>query len=276
MKRTNLILAIVGAIFALILIIVLSRSMGPSAGPVKNVVVAKRDILPRTIITEDMVILKGVPENFKQPKAFERIEDVIGRVSIVPLPAGTQITSSSTDTLERAGLDFVIPTGMRAVTIPVDAISSVAGQVSPGSNVDIFLTVEFSEGPGSPYSGFFTKLLMTNVTVLAVEWRKERMTREDLLIEQRERRAEGTAPTINIGGERRYPANVTLLATLTDSQRLIMAQNVGKLTLVLKNYADKLPVPPIEDYYATSLVGDKKIKKPIIRWEEIRGGVTGR
>lgn len=275
MRRTNLILAIVGAIFALILIIVLSRSMGPGAGPVKNVVVAKKDILPRTIITEDMVMLKGVPENYKQPKAFERIEDVIGRVSIVPLPAGTQITSSSTDTLERAGLDFIIPTGMRAVTIPVDSITSVAGQVSPGSNVDIFLTVEFSEGPGSPYSGFFTKLLMTNVTVLAVEWRKERMTREDLLLEQRERRTEG-APTINIGGERRYPANVTLLTTLADAQRLIMAQNVGKLTLVLKNYADKLPVPPLEDYYATSLVGDKKIKKPVFSWEEIRGGVIGR
>jgi pilus assembly protein CpaB len=275
MKRTNVILAVVGAIFALILIIVLSRSMGPSAGPVKNVVVAKKDILPRTIITEDMVQLKGVPENFKQPKAFERIEDVIGRVSIVPLPAGTQITSSSTDTLERAGLDFVIPTGMRAVTIPVDAITSVAGQVSPGSNVDIFLTVEYSEGPGSPFSGFFTKLLMTNVTVLAVEWRKERATREDLLLEQKERRG-GEAPTINIGGERRYPANVTLLTTLTDAQRLIMAQNVGKLTLVLKNYADKLPVPPIEDYYATSLVGDKKIKKPILRWEEIRGGALSR
>ncbi len=275
MKRTNVILAIVGAIFALILIIVLSRSMGPSAGPVKNVVVAKKDILPRTIITEDMVQLKGIPENFKQPKAFERIEDVIGRVSIVPLPAGTQISASSTDTLERAGLDFVIPTGMRAVTIPVDMITSVAGQVSPGSNVDIFLTVEYSEGPGSPFSGFFTKLLMTNVTVLAVEWRKERATREDLLLEQRARRTEG-APTINIGGERRYPANVTLLTNLTDAQRLIMAQNVGKLTLVLKNYADKLPVPPIEDYYATSLVGDKKIRKPILRWEEIRGGALSR
>lgn len=275
MKRTNVILAIVGAIFALILIIVLSRSMGPSAGPVKNVVVAKKDILPKTIITEDMVQLKGIPENFRQPKAFERIEDVIGRVSIVPLPAGTQISSSSIDTLERAGLDFVIPTGMRAVTIPVDMITSVAGQVSPGSNVDIFLTVEYSEGAGSPFSGFFTKLLMTNVSVLAVEWRKERATREDLLLEQRERRAEG-ATTINIGGERRYPANVTLLTNLTDAQRLIMAQNVGKLTLVLKNYADKLPVPPVEDYYATSLVGDKKIKKPILRWEEIRGGALSR
>lgn len=275
MKRTNVILAIVGAVFALILIIVLSQSMGPSAGPVKNVVVAKKDILPKTIITEDMVQLKGIPENFRQPKAFERIEDVIGRVSIVPLPAGTQISSSSVDTLERAGLDFVIPTGMRAVTIPVDMITSVAGQVSPGSNVDIFLTVEYSEGAGSPFSGFFTKLLMTNVSVLAVEWRKERATREDLLLEQRERRAEG-APTINIGGERRYPANVTLLTNLTDAQRLIMAQNVGKLTLVLKNYADKLPVPPVEDYYATSLVGDKKIKKPILRWEEIRGGALSR
>ncbi|MGQ9618030.1 MAG: Flp pilus assembly protein CpaB [Candidatus Aminicenantia bacterium] len=274
-KRTALVLAIVVGILALILIIALSGARGPAGGPLKNVVYAKKDILPRTIITEDLVEIRRVPENFKQPKAFERIEDVVGRVSVVPLPAGAQISATSTDTLERAGLDFVIPAGMRAVTIPVDSITSVAGQVSPGSNVDIFLTVEYSEGPGSPFSGFFTKLLMTNVTVLAVEWRKERMTREDLLLEK-ERAGTATAPTINIGGERRYPANVTLLASLTDSQRLIMAQNVGKLTLVLKNYADKLPVPPIEDYYATSLVGDKKVRKPIIRWEEIRGGALSR
>ncbi len=274
-KGTRLIVAGVLGILAVILIIALSGTRGPAGGPLKNVVTAKKDILPRTIITENMVEIRKVPEKFRQPKAFERIEDVIGRVAIVPLPAGSQISTSSTDTLERAGLDFVIPTGMRAVTIPVDSITSVAGQVSPGSNVDIFLTVEYSEGAGSPFSGFFTKLLMTNVTVLAVEWRKERMTREDLLIEQRERRTEG-APTINIGGERRYPTNVTLLTNLTDAQRLIMAQNVGRLTLVLKNYADKLPVPPVEDYYATSLVGDKKIRKPVIRWEEIRGGALSR
>jgi pilus assembly protein CpaB len=61
----------------------------------------------------------------------------------------------------RQGLTFVIPDGMRAVTVALDAISGVGGFVYPGDRVDVLVT--FQQGEVA-----VTKMILQNVEVLAM------------------------------------------------------------------------------------------------------------
>ena len=73
--------------------------------------------------------------------------------------------------------------GMRAITVPVNLTSSVAGFVSPGDKVDVLFTFELVKnaveggdvtglkGSGNDRNLNFTEVLLPNVRVLAVDTR---------------------------------------------------------------------------------------------------------
>ncbi|MEW6457222.1 MAG: Flp pilus assembly protein CpaB [Acidobacteriota bacterium] len=281
-RRTAIIIAVVVSLLSLILIlIILSASKGIERGPVTHVVIAKKDILAKTIIEFDMVEIRNIPQAFKQPSALVDPKDAIGKVALVPIVKDSQILATNIDTLEKAGLDFTVKTGMRAVTISVDEIRSVAGQINPGSKVDIFGTFEYAEGEKSPALGVFTKLLLADVEIIAVETKKGRLTLEDLLTEEQIQRMQAEGKTSAIGGmkaeitQEKYPSNVTLLTKIEDAQMLIEAQTIGRITLILRNPSDKLPMPPLEEFHASKILGTKKyVRSPAAMWEEIRAGRT--
>ena len=60
------------------------------------------------------------------------------------------------------GLPVIIPQGMRAMSIKVDEIVGVAGFVTPGTRVDVLLTVSL---PGQREPD--TRVIMQNVQALA-------------------------------------------------------------------------------------------------------------
>ena len=109
-------------------------------------------------------------------------------------------------------MPLLIPFGMRAVSVPVDEVSDVAGFVLPHSRVDVLVSTQGgSTGPDRAFS----KVVLQNVEVLAVAQEVE---------EQKD------APTV--------VKVVTLLVTPQEAERLALASRSGTLRLAMRNYND--------------------------------------
>ncbi len=105
----------------------------------ENVVEASQDIPAYSEITADMVTLVQVPEGSAHPKAARSADEVVGYVTESLIVAGEEILPEK---LKRpgesdSGMSYIIPEGMRAVTISVDEISGVAGFLQRGDYVDV-------------------------------------------------------------------------------------------------------------------------------------------
>jgi pilus assembly protein CpaB len=109
-------------------------------------------------------------------------------------------------------MPLLIPFGMRAVSVPVDEVSDVAGFVLPHTRVDVLVATENSEGSGGKA---FSKVILQNVEVLAVAQEVEQKKDEPTVVKV-----------------------VTLLVTPQESERLALASHSGTLRLAMRNYND--------------------------------------
>src|SRR5258708_11209372 len=108
-------------------------------------------------------------------------------------------------------MPLLIPFGMRAVSVPVDEVSDVAGFVLPHTRVDV-LVATTGEGAGDKA---FSKVILQNVEVLAVAQEVEQKKDEPTVVKV-----------------------VTLLVTPQESERLALASHSGSLRLAMRNYND--------------------------------------
>jgi len=110
---------------------------------------------------------------------------------------------------QRASLSVLLEEGKRAVTVRVDDVRGVAGFVLPGDRVDVVLTRSVSrpQGPAENVSD----VLLQHVKVLAV----------DQVVNERQE-----APTV--------AKAVTLEVATDQAQKVILATNIGKLSLILR------------------------------------------
>jgi pilus assembly protein CpaB len=110
-------------------------------------------------------------------------------------------------------LPLLIPSGMRAVSVPVDEVSDIAGFVLPHARVDILVAVSSGGNADKPFS----KIVLQNVEVLAVAQEIE-----------------------NINADKPEVVKVvTLLVTPEEAERLTLASREGSLRLAMRNYEDK-------------------------------------
>jgi pilus assembly protein CpaB len=107
-------------------------------------------------------------------------------------------------------LPFLIPNGMRAMSIPVTPVSDMAGMILPHTRVDVLVTSE-AGGPAER-----TRIVLQDVEVLAAQ------TKLDV-------------PT----NEPQHAEVVTLLVTPTDSERLAAAIRMGTLQVAMRSYGDR-------------------------------------
>ena len=108
-------------------------------------------------------------------------------------------------------MPLLIPFGMRAVSVPVDEVSDVAGFVLPHTRVDVLVATEAGEAAGKAFS----KVILQNVEVLAVAQEVEQKKDEPEIVKV-----------------------VTLLVTPQESERLALASHSGTLRLAMRNYND--------------------------------------
>ena len=92
-----------------------------------------------------------------------------GRVALRPIVVGEPILAGKVSGKDgRATLAALLPEGMRAYSVPVDAITGVSGFVLPGTMVDVLLTRGIP-GVGTDAEDLRSDVLLNNVQVLAID-----------------------------------------------------------------------------------------------------------
>lgn len=177
-----------------------------------DVIVAADDLQVGARVEEhDIKIIKVAAADLP-PGAPRKRSDVLGHGVIIPISKGEFILPNRlAGENAGAGLPSLIPPGMRAVSVRVNEVVSVAGFVTPGTRVDVLLT-------GTPGAGGEqqTTTVLQNVAVLASGHTLERTST----------------------GEAQNTAVITLLVSPDDAQRLTLASSEGHIQLALRNPLD--------------------------------------
>jgi len=190
----------------------LQSKTGSGADAGVDVIVAADDLQVGARVEEHDIKVIRIPGADLPPSAPRKRADVLGHGVIVPISKGEFILPNRlAGENAGSGLPSLIPPGMRAVSVRVNEVVSVAGFVTPGTRVDVLLT-------GTPGAGGEeqTTTVLQNVAVLASGHTLER-----------------TAT-----GEAQNTAVITLLVSPDDAQRLTLASSEGHIQLALRNPLD--------------------------------------
>jgi pilus assembly protein CpaB len=190
----------------------LRANTGADTRPGIDVVVAAEDLQVGAKIEDRDVKLAHFPIEVLPPHSYRLMSQVVGRGVVLPIAQGDFVLPSKLAG-ENAGfgLPSLIPTGMRAVSVRVNEVVSVAGFVVSGTRVEVLLT-------GNPAGGTEqqTSTVLENVAVIASGQKLERTA----------------------GGDPQMTPVITLLVSPDDAQKLTLASTQGRIQLALRNPLD--------------------------------------
>jgi pilus assembly protein CpaB len=201
----------------------------PAPAPVPSgprVLVAKRVLTAGTIITADALGFQPWPKELVQDAYFIEgqadMNKLLGTVVRYPITAGEPVTQGTLVAPgDRGFLAAALGPGMRAVTVPVSAITGVAGFVFPGDRVDLVLTQDVAgEGGGDGKLLKVAETVLRNLRVLGTDQSTEKTTDEKGKTVVEERRT------------------VTLEVTPKIAEKVAVAQTIGTISLVLRSISD--------------------------------------
>ncbi len=194
-----------------------------------QVLVANKDIEKGTpiedIINNRLAEIKSVPRRYVASQAISSTRNIEGQVLSVSISSGEQLTTGKFKLPSEAGLSFTVPKGYIEVSIPYDNIKGVAGMVKPGDLVTVFAT--FNPGPDG---NDLTKILLQKVRVIAIN---ENVGAEKETQGTKKADAVVPSPTGNSVGIGNQQSTVTLALVPSDAEKLVFAQENGKLWLGL-------------------------------------------
>jgi pilus assembly protein CpaB len=144
---------------------------------------------------------------------------LLGTVVRYQITAGQPVTRGSlVGPQDRGFLAAALGPGMRAITVPVNSSSGVAGFVFPGDRVDLVLTQQV-EGGGDGPALKVSETIIRNIRVLATDQR----------VDSKDEDGKTVVKTF---------ANVTLEVTPRIAEKVAVAQSLGTLSLSLRSLAD--------------------------------------
>lgn len=228
---------LVGALIVAAVTAIMAKNMFAGAGapqaaaasatvPVgPSIMVATKSLPVGTIVDATAIKFQPWPKDLVQPHYFVEGQPdadpskLIGTVVRNPITAGQPITQGAlVKPGDRGFLAAALGPGMRAMTVPVSATSSVGGFIFPGDRVDLVLTQEVpGGGDGPPLK--VTETIVRNMRVLATDQRTT---------------SEGPDGKQQI----QTFSNVTLEATPKLIEKITVAQKIGELSLSLRSIAD--------------------------------------
>jgi pilus assembly protein CpaB len=193
---------------------IMHRSPPPPAPlAMAKVVVAKADIGPATRLTPEQLKVEEWPPEGVPKGAFPGVERLEGRVTAYAFTEGEPLLEKKLAPRGTSpGLTALLAPDKRAMTVKVDEASGVAGFVAPDNHVDVVVTVDKGDYSKNPVS----KVVFQNLRVLGIGQR----------IEARPGDKPQVVPT------------VTLEVTPEEGERLALAAQEGRISLVLRGQED--------------------------------------
>ena len=225
-----------GALVIAVITAVMAKNMFAGAGAQQaaaapavplgpKVMVAKQALPAGTIIDASALTWQPWPRELMQSAYYTEgqpdadAQRLLGTVVRYPITAGQPVTRGAlVGPKDRGFLAAALGPGMRAVTVPVNASTGVAGFVFPGDHVDIVLTQSVQGGGDGPALKV-SETIVRNARVLATDQR----------IDSKGEDGKTEVKTF---------ANVTLEVTPRIAEKISVAQSMGTLSLSLRSIAD--------------------------------------
>jgi len=245
-RRSTVLAALcAGLLAALLAYLFLSREKLRAAEMTEpvSVVVATQDIPVRSVIEPGMVREATRPVGVLPVNTATSLREVMGRVTVAALAADEPVQRAAVSPRTALlGLAYVVPEGMRAVTVALDPIIGVAGFLKAGDHVDVLATFDVDKLS-------VTKTVLQSVELLAIG--------PDI------RPEEVDNPKSEKEARPKQQPNATLALSPADAEKLILAESTGKLRLTLR---------PVGDDSLVALAGIRSDKLIGLRPESSRPG----
>jgi pilus assembly protein CpaB len=230
------IMLLVGALVIATVTAIMAKNMFAGAGaeqaqaapavPVgPKVLVAKKALPVGTIIDAESLTYQPWPKELMQSAYYTEgqpdadVQKLLGTVVRYPVTAGQPLTRGAlVGPKDRGFLAAALGPGMRAITVPVNSSTGVAGFVFPGDRVDLVLTQNVQGGgDGEPLK--VSETIVRNIRVLATDQR----------IDSKGEDGKTEVKTFS---------NVTFEVTPRIAEKISVAQSLGQLSLSLRSIAD--------------------------------------
>ncbi len=131
-----------------------------------QVVAAAQDIPANTLITAEMLESKNFPRSLQTGKEITDVNAAVGRLSPVAIGKGEYLLENR---LVKPGegkdrLAYTVPEGMRAMSIPINAVTGISNMIKIGDRVDFVAIVPPNSASPEPRS----MMVLQNIEILAV------------------------------------------------------------------------------------------------------------
>ncbi|MHB8381222.1 MAG: Flp pilus assembly protein CpaB [Candidatus Binataceae bacterium] len=249
--RRPLIFAILAGLAAILAAIIVFSALKRREAEVQKalastveIVVAAQDLRLGQRLDSGSVKLARWSRNSVPAGAFTDPQAVINSFVRIETVAGEPVVASKLFMGEKTAgvMPLLIPDGMRAMAVPVDEVSDIAGFVQPRAHVDVLVSVSGS-GRDQPS---FSRMVLQDIEVLAVAQEIEKKNDEPEEVKV-----------------------VTLLVTPEQSEKLALASHEGQLRLSMRNYTDNRIITTsgaeMQDLHAldTPAIHDQAVAAPL-------------
>ena len=195
--------------------------------PKIEVVYAKVPIPARSEITADQLEVRKIPVEAANPNTLRTIKEAVGLVTKSEIIQGEPLLKERLlEKGQKFSMSFIIPPGMRAMTIAIDEIKGVAGFVKAGERVDIVGTFELEER-------HVTWTIIQDAEVLALAQDMGEPVKTDKSDKDGNKVKKASA---------KVGTSVTLAVTPEQAQQLALAEELGVLRLTLRPLMKEDPV----------------------------------
>jgi len=177
-----------------------------------QIVVPKETLPVGSVMSAHNLAVRPVPNAFVHDQAVrpEELDAVLGHRVMHQVNSGEPVLMSHVSQKRGSGFSNLVEKGKRALTVPVDSVSSMAGLLRPGDRIDLLATVRDSDRS-------VTVALLTNVPLLA------------------------TGAAVDEFGVEYTTAKyqtITVSVTAEEAAKITHAQDVGRLSVVLRPAGD--------------------------------------
>lgn len=212
----------------------------------REVVVASTDLQRGAVLSAGNLAVRSIPRDFVPPDAVPaaRASQLLGSTAAIDIARGTPVVSAALASSARSmKLSDVLAEDERALTVAVDELNSQAGGLRSGDRVDLY----YSQRSGG---GALLVPLLQQVEILGV----------------------GDSFTAAAGNASRSFATVTLRVSSTDAPRLLLAQQAGDLSVLLRSPQDTAELPVAVRNSNELLRAPSPARNPVSQIELLIGG----
>jgi pilus assembly protein CpaB len=186
----------------------------------------------KDITKKDMASFKGVPNKYRVYGAITSPDHIDSQVLTVPVNKGEQLTADKFKFNSQVGLSFAIPKNQVAISIPVDEVKGVSGMIKAGDFVDIIATLSDQTGTQDTQKIDMTKIILQKVRVIAAG---------SVIAPPTGRAEEPKTVSSRMGTGQSTKQTVTLSLTPGDAEKLVFAEEKGRVWLTLLPATDAAP-----------------------------------